>query len=73
MLAGEPPFTGATAQAVTARHAADSVPPVRTVRPEVPLETEAVLRRALAKEPGERYASAEEFAAALRTSARALT
>ncbi len=73
MLAGEPPFTGATAQAVTARHAAHSVPPLRTVRPEVPLETEAVLRRALAKEPGERYASAEEFAAALRTSARALT
>jgi DNA-binding SARP family transcriptional activator len=73
MLAGEPPFTGATAQAITARHAADPVPPLRTVRPDVPPQVEAVLRRALAKVPGERYASAEEFAVALRTSARALT
>ncbi|HEX2218827.1 MAG TPA: protein kinase [Gemmatimonadales bacterium] len=73
MLAGEPPFTGATAQAIVARHAADPVPPLRTVRPDVPLEVEAVLRRALTKAPGERYASAEEFAVALRTSTRTPT
>jgi DNA-binding SARP family transcriptional activator len=73
MLAGEPPFTGATAQAIAARHAADAVPPLRTVRPEVPPGMEVVLRRALAKAPGERQGSAEEFAGALRGSARAPT
>jgi serine/threonine-protein kinase len=73
MLAGEPPFTGATAQAITARHAADPVPSLRTVRPEVPIAMEAVLRRSLAKAPGERYGSAEEFTGALRASARAPT
>ncbi len=35
MLAGEPPFTGPTAQAVLARHAMDRVPSLRTMRPTV--------------------------------------
>ena len=65
MLAGEPPFSGATAQAIIARHAADPVPPLRTVRPEVSPEAEGVIRRALAKEPRERFGSAEELGEAL--------
>lgn len=65
MLSGTPPFTGATAQAITARHASDPVPPLRTVRPDVPAGIEAALTRALAKSPEERFASVEEFAAAL--------
>jgi serine/threonine-protein kinase len=65
MLVGEPPFTGLTAQAIIARHAADPVPPLRTVRPEVSPEAEGVIRRALAKEPRERFGSAEELGEAL--------
>jgi serine/threonine-protein kinase len=67
MLAGEPPFTGANPQAVIARHAADPVPPLRTVRRDIPPGAEAAIERALAKTPEGRFASAEEFGRALRS------
>jgi serine/threonine-protein kinase len=70
MLTGSPPFTGATAQAVLARHSVDAVPRVRTVRAAVPEAVERVLMRALAKVPADRFATAPEFAKAL---ARATT
>jgi DNA-binding SARP family transcriptional activator len=66
MLTGEPPFTGATPQAIIARHAADPVPSLRTVRGDVSPELEAAVRKALAKAPGDRYASAAAFAESLR-------
>jgi TolB-like protein/tetratricopeptide (TPR) repeat protein len=65
MLAGQPPFTGSTAQSIRARHAVDPVPSLRGVRSTVTRELEGVIRRALAKVPADRFASAEEFAAAL--------
>jgi eukaryotic-like serine/threonine-protein kinase len=65
MLAGQPPFTGSTAQSIRARHAVDPVPSLRTVRSTVTRGLEAVIQRALSKVPGDRFASAEEFAAAL--------
>jgi tRNA A-37 threonylcarbamoyl transferase component Bud32 len=65
LLAGQPPFPGPTAQAVLARHLADPVPPLRTVRPTVPLGVERAVLKALAKVPADRYATAGEFAAAL--------
>ncbi len=67
MLAGEPPFTGRTAQAVMARHAVDPVPRLRTVRDSVPAEVEAAILKALSKPPIDRYQSAGEFAEALQT------
>jgi serine/threonine protein kinase/Tfp pilus assembly protein PilF len=69
MLTGGPPFTGATAQAVLARHSVDPVPHVRTVRNAVPDAVERVVLRALAKVPADRYASAREFAKALAQAA----
>lgn len=65
MLAGEPPFSGATMQAIFARHASDPMPSLRTVRAEVPGWLEDVLRKAMAKTPEGRYPNAERFAAAL--------
>jgi eukaryotic-like serine/threonine-protein kinase len=65
MLAGHPPFTGSTAQAILARHAVDPVPSLRTVRATVTPELEGVIQRALRKVPADRFASADEFAAAL--------
>jgi eukaryotic-like serine/threonine-protein kinase len=65
MLAGAPPFTGPSAQSILARHSVDPVPNLRTVRSTVTRELERVIRRALAKVPADRFASAEEFAAAL--------
>jgi serine/threonine-protein kinase len=65
MLAGAPPFTGATAQAILARHAVDPVPPLRTVRATVPVAMASAIERALAKVPADRFATAGEFARAL--------
>ena len=64
-LAGQPPFTGPTAQAIMARHSLDSVPRLRVVRETIPDALETVINRALAKVPADRYATAEQFAAAL--------
>jgi serine/threonine-protein kinase len=73
MLAGAPPFTGPSAQALLARHALDPVAPIRTVRGAVPEAVERVVLRALAKVPGDRYATAPDFAKALAGAASAPT
>jgi serine/threonine protein kinase/DNA-binding SARP family transcriptional activator/tetratricopeptide (TPR) repeat protein len=65
MLAGTPPFTGPTAQAILARHAVDPVAPIRTVRETVPPGVERAVLRALAKVPADRYPGATAFAQAL--------
>jgi len=54
MLAGTPPFHGATPQAVLARHLSDPVPPLRTVRPDVPPPLEDLVFAMLAKDPADR-------------------
>ncbi len=66
MLAGTPPFTGATRTAVLARQISDVVPPLSTLCPTVPPSIERALLRALSKRPDDRFATAAEFAAALR-------
>lgn len=70
LLAGQPPFTGPNAQAVLARHSLDPVPRLRSVRQTVPDALEAVVLRALAKVPADRFGTASEFALALEESAR---
>jgi TolB-like protein len=65
MLAGAPPFTGPTAQAIMARHAVDQVPSLRTVRSTVPEPVAYAIERSLAKVPADRFASTSEFAEAL--------
>jgi DNA-binding SARP family transcriptional activator len=65
MLAGEPPFGGRTTQAILARHAADPVPSLRTVCPDVPAAIERAIQRALAKAPADRFRTAAEFGEAL--------
>jgi TolB-like protein/Flp pilus assembly protein TadD len=65
MLAGEPPYTGPTAQAIIAKRVADPVPVVSRLRQGVPRSVDAALLRALARVPGDRFASAADFAATL--------
>jgi tRNA A-37 threonylcarbamoyl transferase component Bud32 len=60
-LAGTPPFTGPSAQAIMARSAIDPVPSIRTVRQVVPQALEAAINKALAKVPEDRFATAAEF------------
>ena len=70
MLAGEPPFTGRTAQAIIARRLADPVPDLCTVR-DVPRQVERAVRQALARAPADRFADAPAFARALEAAAGA--
>ena len=73
MLAGEPPFTGPSAQAVLARHRSDPPHSLRVVRTGVPPALEAALEKALAKVPADRHATAQDFARALEPEAVATT
>jgi serine/threonine-protein kinase len=66
MLCGAPPFQGADARSVMARHITEPPAPVRARRPEVPMGMAAALGRALEKAPVSRFRTAAEFAAALR-------
>ncbi|MCG6955668.1 MAG: serine/threonine protein kinase [Gemmatimonadetes bacterium] len=65
MLAGEPPYTGPTAASIFAKKVTQPPPSVRVVRDATPPWLEAVLARALAKAPADRFATTESFAAAL--------
>jgi len=65
MLAGSPPFSGPSAQAILARHALDPVPPLRTIRPELPAAVDQAVGKALAKAPADRFATAAAFSEAL--------
>ena len=62
MLAGAPPFTGATVQAVIHQHNVEPPPSIRAVNPDVPLSVDLAIRKAMAKTPAERFANASEFA-----------
>jgi len=68
MLAGNPPFTGPTNEAIIARHVLDRMPPLRTVRTTVPEAMEDVVAKALAKVPADRFATTGAFAVALERS-----
>ena len=68
MLAGEPPFGGPTAQAITAKRMTGEVPSLRRLRPSVPGPLERVVLTALALIPADRFATPGKFAEALSTS-----
>ncbi|MEO8908855.1 MAG: protein kinase, partial [Gemmatimonadaceae bacterium] len=65
MLAGEPPFTGASAQIVIARLMTEEPKALRSLRPSVPTQMEEAVHTALEKLPSDRFTSAGAFAAAL--------
>ena len=65
MLAGEPPHTGGTVQAVLRRVLTETPRPVGALRPSVPPAVEAALARALATLPADRFATVRDFAGAL--------
>jgi serine/threonine-protein kinase len=65
MLAGKPPFSGSGARATMARHAIETPPLVRALRPTVTAAVEQALQRALAKTPADRFSTMAEFCDAL--------
>jgi TolB-like protein/tetratricopeptide (TPR) repeat protein len=70
MLAGEPPFTGPTTQAVVAKMLSGEPPSVRRSRPAVPESVDLTIRRALSPVPADRFASALDFARTLASAER---
>ncbi|HEX6406833.1 MAG TPA: protein kinase [Gemmatimonadales bacterium] len=66
MLTGEPPFVGPTAQAIVARVMTENPRRLMTQRHTVPPHVEAAVLTALEKLPADRFASAAEFAEALK-------
>src|SRR4051812_5915894 len=65
MLAGEPPVTGPTAQAMIAKLMTERPVHLRVVRPAVPEAVDAAVARALDKTPADRFPSAGDFVRAL--------
>ena len=65
MLAGQPPFTGLTAQAIFARVMSEEPKPVVFHRKTVPPHVDAAVARALEKLPADRWQTAAQFADAL--------
>ena len=65
MLAGEPPYTGPTPQAIMARRLSEPVRSLRTVRDTVPEQLEQAVMRALARVPADRFPSVTAFRDAL--------
>jgi eukaryotic-like serine/threonine-protein kinase len=65
MLAGDPPHTGPTVQAVIAAVVTKEPEPLSVRRRSVPANVEAAVHKALAKLPADRFATAEAFVKAL--------
>jgi serine/threonine-protein kinase len=66
MVTGKPPFPGDNPVAIAYRHVQDQPEPIRSINPDVPADFEAIVDKLLAKQPIERYASAEDLRADLR-------
>jgi serine/threonine-protein kinase len=64
MLAGEPPFAGPTAQAIIARAQTEAPRPIHHIRA-VPQALDTVLAVAMAPTPADRFATADQFVAAM--------
>ena len=65
MLAGAPPFTGFSPQEVLGRRLSEPVPRISATRRDAGPEIDAVIDKALARIPEDRFATAAEFAGAL--------
>ena len=68
MLTGEPPHTGASAQAIVMKIVTEDVQPVTELRKAVPLHVADATIKSLEKLPADRFTSAREFAEALADS-----
>lgn len=67
LLTGRPPYDGESDEAVLGVIcSADQVLPPGRLRPGIPADLEQICQKCLAKEPGKRYASAEQLADELR-------
>jgi len=65
MLTGSPPFEGETAVDIVIKHMNEKVPSLCRIRPDLPLDVDVFMQKAMAKSPAERYQTPQEFIVAL--------
>lgn len=65
MLTGHPPFEGETAVDIVIKHMNEKVPSLSRLRPELPVEFDYFMQKAMAKRAADRYQTPQEFIAAL--------
>jgi len=66
MVSGRPPYEADSAMTLMMMHVNDPVPNLRELNPEVPDDLVAVINKALAKHPNDRYQTAAQLTAALQ-------
>ncbi|MCL4869018.1 MAG: protein kinase [Anaerolineae bacterium] len=65
MLTGRVPYTGDTATKILMKHIMEPVPNLHEIRPDLPVECQDVISRAMAKKPEQRFTTADEMATAI--------
>jgi formylglycine-generating enzyme required for sulfatase activity/tRNA A-37 threonylcarbamoyl transferase component Bud32 len=70
MLSGQPPFPGSTFVELLTRHQTQEPTAIEKLRPDVPPEVAAIVRRMMAKVPADRYQTPAEVVQALEPWAR---
>ena len=65
LVTGRPPFAGETPLAIAYKHVQDQPPAPSTIMSDLPEALEAIIMKLLAKQPDDRYASAEDLRADL--------
>src|SRR4051812_94186 len=73
LLAGRVPFSGDSAVSIALKHVSDQPPRLAELRPDVNPRLEQAVGRVLVKDPAQRYASADEFIAALEQARAAIS
>lgn len=66
VLAGRPPFEGDTISQLLTAHVKAPIPQIQTKNADLPAGSQAIIERALAKDPTRRYQTAGELAAQVR-------
>ena len=72
LLTGSVPFTGDSPVEIAMKHLSGTPEPPSAKRPDLPRELDLIVTRALAKDPDERYQTAEEMTADLERVGRGL-
>jgi len=69
MLSGHQPYEATTPMGVAVKHITDPVPEILKISPDLPQQTDIIIKTAMAKDPGLRYQTATELAHALTEAA----
>ncbi|MGZ4438988.1 MAG: Stk1 family PASTA domain-containing Ser/Thr kinase [Gaiellaceae bacterium] len=72
LLTGTVPYTGDTPVEIAMKHLSQVPEPPSTLQPQIPHELDSIVLRALAKDPADRYQSADEMDADLERAANGL-